>query len=1438
MKLPQLLSLFVATFFASILSLSLNAQSINCNILPTDTTLNICQGEPLELNGNPQNGSMPYTHLWYGDSIYLDFVSIHNVIFISNTPGTYILYYKVTDNLGDTAIDSINIIVQALPVLSSSGDTTICMGQSVTLSASGANTIIWFDEGDNLISWTPSTTVSPNSNTFYTIVGITNGCSNNKEVNVNVLAQASVNAGSDDSICAGSVFNCIQANASDYSNITWSSSGDGSFSDPNILNPSYLHGVQDLTNGTVSLYIVAQGNGPCPDVIDSLTLVITQNTTITITGDTTICEGDFEILTCTTANSYLWSTGESIQSIIINPLISQTYSVTVTIGACTTTDDIYIEVFPIPTANAGNDSSICLGDSIMLSATEGTTYLWSTGGNTQDILVNPITSQTYTVTVSENGCSATDDITISVLALPIPVCTPDTSICKNESLILNASGGIFYSWSTGETGASISINPLSSTTYYVTVSNGQCEAIDSILVTVKALPIVNLGPDTTICTGDAVTLCAGIADTYLWNAGCIAPCIVESPIDTTTYSVTATLNGCSASDTICINILPYVITSAGPDQNICIGDSATLIASGGTSYIWSTGDTTQSINVNPLVDQIYYVTATLGNCTGWDQVVVLVNSPPTANAGPDVTICYGDTAILTASGGISYTWSTGDSTANTSVSPLTTSTYYVTVSDGICSATDSTNVTITPLPLVNATDTAYTCPGSPLTLNVNGANNYIWEDSSSGNTFTFTPNGDTIIYVTGYDNGCSAIDSSIIVLFSSPHAYAGPDLEICEGDSILINALGHDTFLWSTGETNSSIWVNPTSNSTYYLTVTLGTCYETDSVNIIVHQNPNSLPIQNQDICLGDSVLLSSGGGDSYLWSTGDTTAYIYASPVNTSNYTLTVYNSFGCSSIENAIITVHPIPIANAGFDKKICFGDSVILCANGGGTYTWNTGATSACISVSPNDTLQYYVDVYNGYCQAADSITVYVLPLPIADAGNNSLIIQGDTAYLNGNGNGTQPLIYSWIPPSYLLNPNDSSTAAYPDTNTIYTLFVTDNNGCTAWDTTSITVYPPNLYTNTFGDTAICSGDTTQIMVEVYLGGQAPYTYSWTPTTSILDPNNKHPYVFPSNNTMYYVNVTDSNGISTIDSVYIQVYESPNVNLGNFTNICDGDTILLIDNNIGTKLWSTGATGDSIYFSPSDTSVIYLTVINNSCIDSDTLIINVNPMPAINAGPDQAICFGDSLLILNFNGPINNDMSKDFSYELIYPTSDTTIYYTVEQNGCISHDELHITVLALPVFDINSSNNNFINGETVELEVVPANYYDYTYFLNNNFIETNYDGIHYFSTLNVNDEVRVVVSSIDGCISEKTWAGNLNDIPNAFTPNANGSNDLFMFGYKIKIVNRWGQLIYEGENGWDGTYNGENANSGTYYYIISLPNPENEQGHSLNGSILLIR
>ena len=207
----------------------------------------------------------------------------------------------------------------------------------------------------------------------------------------------------------------------------------------------------------------------------------------------------------------------------------------------------------------------------------------------------------------------------------------DQSICQGESVTLTASGGSIYSWNTGATTKSITVNPEVTTIYTVTVSEGSDSDSDTVTVAVSNVT-ANAGSDKTIYEGESVTLTASGGDAYQWSTGVTTQSITVTPAATTTYTVTAKNGDCEDTDTVQVTVNekdtspPPAKADAGEDQTICLGDNIKLMASGGKTYVWSTGETTKSITVNPTRTTSYTVTATRGGVTNSDAVIVTVEN--------------------------------------------------------------------------------------------------------------------------------------------------------------------------------------------------------------------------------------------------------------------------------------------------------------------------------------------------------------------------------------------------------------------------------------------------------------------------------------------------------------------------------------------------------------------------------------------------------------------------------------------------------------------------------------------------------------------------------------------------------------------------------------------------------------------------------------------
>jgi len=243
------------------------------------------------------------------------------------------------------------------------------------------------------------------------------------------------------------------------------------------------------------------------------------------------------------------------------------------------------------------------------------------------------------------------------------------------------------------------------------------------------------------------------------------------------------------------------------------------------------------------------------------------------------------------------------------------------------------------------------------------------------------------------------------------------------------------------------------------------------NIQIVIQSN---IPTVNagidKTICYGANVSIGgnptasggSGAGFTYGWSpatglSSTTIANPVASPTSTTIYTVTVNDVNGCSGTDNVTVTVNPLPNANAGNDVAICNGASTQLNASGGTSYSWSPAAGLSATNISnpvasPATTTAYVVTVTNSYgCTATDNVIVTVNPLPMAEAGNDTTILAGDSIQI-----GSSPISgysYSWTPITSLDNSNIANPLAFPIDTTVYKLTVTDNNGCSKVDSITL-------------------------------------------------------------------------------------------------------------------------------------------------------------------------------------------------------------------------------------------------------------------------------------------------------------------------------------------------------------------------------------------------
>jgi len=319
----------------------------------------------------------------------------------------------------------------------------------------------------------------------------------------------------------------------------------------------------------------------------------------------------------------------------------------------------------------GSANTICSGQSINLTASGATNYLWSTGATSSSITINPNINTTYSVTTTYSAnCVETKTVSVTVNQTPT-VAVNSATICSGTNANIIASGATSYSWDNGATTSSISVSPNANTNYTVTGLTNGCSDTKTLSVTVNQTPTVAVN-SATICSGTNATIIASGATSYSWDSGATTNSISVSPNSNTNYTVTGLTNGCSDTKTLSVTV-NQTPTVAVNSTTICSGTNASIIASGATSYSWDSGATTNSISVSPNSNTNYTVTGLTNGCSDTKTVSVTVNQTPTV-AVNSATICSGNSFTINPYGAATYSYSNGSPI----VSPLNTSTYTVT----------------------------------------------------------------------------------------------------------------------------------------------------------------------------------------------------------------------------------------------------------------------------------------------------------------------------------------------------------------------------------------------------------------------------------------------------------------------------------------------------------------------------------------------------------------------------------------------------------------------------------------------------------------------------------------------------------------------------------------------------------------------------------------
>ncbi len=968
----------------------------------------------------------------------------------------------------------------------------------------------------------------------------------------------------------------------------------------------------------------------------------------------------------------------------------------------------------IPKVNWGSTVTFCQGNVFTLNAANpNSTYVWSTGASTPTIPISA--SGQYWVVVTNQCGSATDTLDVIVEQALVVNLGTNRSVCSSTPTVLIApqSPTATYQWQDNSTNDRFTVTQ--SGTYHVTVTNACGTYSDTVTITMDTAQTVSLGADIVRCDTISSVLqsLTPATGTRRWSTGGLGSTISVNTTGTYWYEVT---NACgSFSDTIDVTYLSPGNIFTADTIPLCVGGTYTLNSPDpGAQNLWSNSSTGTSINVTTPGN--YWLQITLPCGVFRDTVYFSPSSPATVNLGPDVTICPGEILTLDAQNiGSTYQWPGGSSLQTFEVTAA--GTYWAGVNNGCGFSYDTIVVTLDIAPSPNIANVISFCGTGTATADAGFWGNpttYLWSDNSTSQVNNNLGAGSHWVRVI---NRCDTVVKNFTVQADGPLSInLGPDTTFCGTKLNLfagVPAAGNQ-FSWNNGSTKSYLRV--TQPGSYWVGVTnaCGTYYDTIVVNIT--KVPTGISADTIYKCPGTPVNLEVARNNTlnYLWSTSATV--FRATVTNPGMYWVKVFNS--CGTLYDTVYVIDKTflnfslgpnttvcaPLAKT-FDFTNMDLDSVVwsdgtssltksfstsgtywaiafngctlakdtfsLLVNHGAQevindtsfcpgavvnvsafqpqatgYAWSTGAFTSNIAISTPG--WYYCDIFAPCGNVRDSFYVGVSsPIPPISLGNDTIFCAGTLLLDPGYFAHTR----------YLWQGNDTSQTYNVTKSGTY--YVKVANSCTTrWDTINvlITGAPALVLGN---NVRFCSGNS------ITLNAQNPgSTYMWSTGVSTQT-------ITVTNGGKYWVDITNACGFITDTIEVIVEYNISNLNLGNDTTICRGDSVLLETQIPGvlTK-WKNGSSRSSIYVKDSGN---YWVEITNSCGSwGDTVRISVLDPHTFSLGPDTGICVNGGSTLLN--GPPNMDTYtwSDGSTGSSLNVTTAGVYWLTGTNKCFSYTD----------------------------------------------------------------------------------------------------------------------------------------------------------------------
>ncbi len=877
----------------------------------TASAFSICAGQAVTLSRTEYPFQPGLSHQWQvsqvqgGPYTFLASAAVNTVLTPTMSAGTYYYTHLTTCSLSSQTAVSNEVTVSVFPypsVTVAPTSVTLCTGSNpVTLSASGAAGYSWSPSTGLNSTTLSAVTASPASTTIYTVTGINPGNCTGTATSVVVRVPG-----------AGTI------------SVT---------ATPTVVCQGGGVALQAVTTTTV-YSVKSISFSPIPTPTSGVGTLCNTGTIVTPMGQGNLNDGNWYILPVpfnftfysTVYNGVSVSTNGFITFGNVVPNTHSGYGLPLpAFGAgrpCA--GAVYAD---LDFTNVGSIRTFTTGTSpnraLVINWTDARFYNGGSGTGTvttQMVLYETSNYIDVHTTISSGNLIAVEGIQDgnATAACTVPNRNAQTFTVTNDAYRFSTT--MIVSWTptlnfANPNSSLTSVQNLQTTTTYsaIGLAGNGCTLAAGVTVSVNPSPTVSIITTTTpVCAGTQVTLSTTGASTVNWSNNATGTLITVTPAQTTTYVATAiwAANSCTSSATQVITVVPLPIVSISGAAAICAGQSATLTASGASSYAWNTGPVSSVIVVSPLAGTLYSVTGTAsaGNCSATASHSLAVNPNPTLVTSPSSTlICSGYPLQLSVSGAASYSWSNGTTGPVAIVIPFSAQAYSVVGYNfpSFCTSTAVINVSVMPGPTLSISGAAPVCPGQSLTLAAQGASSYTWFPGGITSSIAVSPQTSTSYTVAGTNsaNSCTSAATAFVQVNQPPAVSIIGQADICTGETIQLVAIGANNFSWSTGSAQGGIGVSPTLTSVYSVTGTAVTgCTNSATHKVQVHTVPviTIIADPSTNFCRGETVILTASADSiqSFVWSTGALTHSIAVTPVSTTEYSIVVtHSTTGCKA-------------------------------------------------------------------------------------------------------------------------------------------------------------------------------------------------------------------------------------------------------------------------------------------------------------------------------------------------------------------------------------------------------------------------------------------------------------------------------------------------------------------------------------------------------------